>query len=154
VQRSAKGWDWKTVGFSVFAAEIKRSYKRARQAMLKARNRNRSEAFHSWRKRVKTLWYALRLLEERVQPLRRQLTDLGRLEEWLGEDHNLLVLHTQLGRSPSVAGAARLKVFVERRQHALHRKALALGARQFRDAPAEFARHLQRMWRLRGQHAA
>ena len=139
-QRSVKGCDWKKVGISVFAAEIRRSYKNARRAMRQARDANTSDDFHAWRKRVKTLWYALRLVERRMQPLGRRLTALDRLQTWLGEDHNLLVLRTPFIMGPRVAGVGAVKGLAERRQQELRRKALRLGARQFGHKPKEFAR--------------
>jgi hypothetical protein len=142
VERSAKDWRWKGTGFSAFAAEIRRSYKRARGAMRQARDRNRSHVFHTWRKRVKTLWYGLRLLEERIPPLKRRLTSLKRLHGSLGEDHNLLVLRRQLFTSPGGSDAVRVREIAKRRQATLRRAALAVGARQFKDRPKDFARTL------------
>ena len=57
-----------------------------------------SPAFHEWRKRIKTLWYALRLLEQRV-PMDPQLTELKRLEEWLGDDQIWLCYGHKLPRT-------------------------------------------------------
>ena len=141
-RRSSKKWDWNNVGSSAFETQLRRSYKKARRTMRQSRDENRPETFHTWRKRIKTLWYALRLVETRVR-LGRRLTDLKRLETWLGEDHNLAVLRTHIGTTDGHAGAMRLKGLVDQRQQGLRRKALALGARRFRDKPKQFARHVQ-----------
>ena len=105
-----------------------------------------SPAFHEWRKRIKTLWYALRLLEQRV-PMEPQLTELKRLEEWLGDDHNLVVLRAQVAAngSPDLGQARRRRVrqVVAERQQELRRKALNVGARVFNERPKAFERHLR-----------
>src|SRR4030095_848602 len=66
-RRSSKKWDWNNVGSSAFETELLRSYKKARRTMRQSRDENRTETFHTWRKRIKTLWYALRLVEPRVR---------------------------------------------------------------------------------------
>jgi hypothetical protein len=143
-RRSTKQWRWDSIGFSDFAADIRDSYKKARSAMRKARIGTSSVKFHAWRKRVKTLWYALRLLPRRVQPLGRRVKDLERLETWLGDDHNLMVLRAQLVPNAHIKGRVRLKQLIQHRQQELRRRALRLGARQFGDAPKAFARLLRR----------
>jgi CHAD domain-containing protein len=152
-RRSAKHWTVKKIGFSVLAAEIKRGYKKGRRAMEKARNRNRADAFHTWRKRVKSLWYALRLLERRVPALRRRLADLHRLEEWLGEHHNLVMVRTKVvsdrGLHQNQTARTRIRALAEGRQEQLRRKALTLGERVFQDTPMAFERHLRKMWQTR-----
>jgi hypothetical protein len=142
-RRSTKQWKWSSLGFSHFEADIRDSYKKARSAMRKARTGKSAVTFHEWRKRVKTLWYALRLLPRHVQPLGRRLNDLERLETWLGDDHNLMILRDQLVPKAHIKGRVRLKQLAHDRQLQLRRKALRLGARQFGDAPKAFTRSLR-----------
>ena len=101
-------------------------------------------AFHEWRKQIKTLWYALRLLEQRV-PVDLQLTEL--LEEWLGDDHNLVVLRARVAANgrPDLGQARlrRVRQLVAERQQELRRKALNVGARVFSERPKAFERHLR-----------
>jgi hypothetical protein len=144
-KRAAKDWDWEHIDASVLVSEVRRCYKKARRAMRLARIGKRSDSFHTWRKRVKTLWYSLRLLSGRIPLLRRQLTELEHLETWLGDEHNLGVLRAQLAKSRGVAGASRLGDLAERRQHALRRRALVSGARQFSNSSKEFARRIRRL---------
>lgn len=150
VRRDARDWRWTRADFSVLLDAIKRSYKRARTAMDDARHAMEPESFHEWRKKVKTLWYALRLLEGRGLPLRRLVADLKRLETGLGDDHNLAVLDQQLGTGSASRHSARdrqhLRTLIERRQLTLRRQALTLGARVFADSPKEFAQRLRKMW--------
>jgi CHAD domain-containing protein len=149
VHRDTRDWRWKRTDFSVLADATTRSYKRARKVMLDARENREGERFHDWRKQVKTLWYALRLLEGRGLPLGRHVADFKRLQTWLGDDHNLVVLGQQLQKttSPTVSARERAHLFtlIERRQHTLRRQALTLGAKLLADSPKEFAQRLRKM---------
>lgn len=146
-RKSADDLPWKKVTFSNLSSGIRKVYKRARADMRKARASNRSEKFHEWRKRVKTLWYALRLLELRT-PLRRQRRELKRLEAWLGDDHNLLVLRTEVltkrGRTRQRIETPRVRRLAERKQQQIRKKALRKGARLLKDRPKQFGRRLHR----------
>jgi CHAD domain-containing protein len=145
-RRLSKTWKWRKVRASAFVAGVRRSYSDARRAMQAARGRQGAEAFHTWRKRVKTLWYALRLLP-RHQSVGKQLTALEELENWLGEDQNLAVLRARLS-SMTVSGSARVVSLAEQRQRSLRRRALASGGRQFNQRPKEFARRVERGLRV------
>jgi CHAD domain-containing protein len=150
VRRDTRGWRWKRTDFAVFAEAIKRSYKRARKGMQDAREKAEEERFHDWRKQVKTLWYGLRLLEGVGLPPHRLVADFKRLQAWLGNDHNLVVLGQQLQRMKSskvsASDRAHLRALIERRQGTLRRQTLTLGARLFADTPKEFAQRLRKMW--------
>jgi CHAD domain-containing protein len=146
VRRDLRDWHWKRVDYSALAKGLRRSYKRARTRMQTIHGDTSPEAFHEWRKRVKTLWYGLRLLEEHAPHLQRTIADFEHLQTWLGDDHNLVVLEQQLQSvsSPktSVNGRKQLHTRITRRQDQLRRKGLAVGARLFADPPKQFvARH-------------
>jgi CHAD domain-containing protein len=121
--------------------------------MRQAQSDPQPETFHTWRKRTKTLWYALRLLEDRLGPAGRLLADLGRIQEWLGDDHNLTVLCSQLETSGaenrSAAERAQIVQLAKRRQETLHLMALKVGVRLFKESPKAFARYLQQKRRSR-----
>jgi len=140
VRHDVRDWHWKRTDFSAFEAAITKSYKRARKVMHSLRDDADPEALHEWRKRVKTLWYGLRLLEERLPRLRRTIADFKRLETWLGDDHNLVVLEEQLRvvRSPRQE-RAELETRIEQRHRALQGKGLTIGARLFEHPPKAFS---------------
>jgi hypothetical protein len=148
VQRSAAVWKWKQVRSSTLISQIRRSYKKARRRMRGLSAGSPPDTFHAWRKGIKKLWYAARLLEHRVS-VRRQMTDLGHLESWLGDDHNLVVLQPQITNGRRLLGAqrraARVEQIVNRRQHDLRRKALTVGTRVFNDSPKKFAKRFQQL---------
>jgi Uncharacterized conserved protein len=142
VRRDLRDWHWKRTDYSALVKGLKRSYKRARNGMRAIRGDRNPDAFHEWRKRVKTLWYGLRLLEDHAPRLHRTIADFKRLETWLGDDHNLFVLEQQIYTmrfpTPADGGRAHLHTRIERRQHELRRKGLAIGARLFAVSPKEF----------------
>jgi CHAD domain-containing protein len=149
LRRDARDWKWKHIDASLLAKAIKRCYKHARKTMQDARTDRQGERFHQWRKRVKTLWYALRLLEDRAPGLRRSIADLKRLETWLGDDHNLLVLQEHFTSATSTAGPrlhVDLRMLTDRRHRELRRQALAIGSRLFAQRPKAFAHRLRHMW--------
>jgi CHAD domain-containing protein len=151
LRRDARDWRWKRSGRSVIAKAITRSYKRARNRMDSVRGNRDGDAFHEWRKRVKTLWYALRLLEAQAPRLRRTIADLKRLETLLGDDHNLVVLARQVRSAPpssgmTARGRTNLQATIERRQRTARHQALALGARLFAQSPKAFTHRLQEVW--------
>ena len=147
VRRDARRWRWKDIDSQVLAKAVKRSYKRARNRMQDARVEQQPDTFHEWRKRVKTLWYGLRLIESRAPRLRRPIADFKRLETWLGDDHNLVVLEKHFG-SPKAERIgtrthAHLRALIGQRQRELRRQALAIGARLFAHSPKAFAQRLR-----------
>jgi CHAD domain-containing protein len=102
-------------------------YRDARKAMPGVRERNDALALHRWRRRVKALWYDLRLFEERMPLVKPLAEDLERLEGWLGEDHNLVLLRHQISsmsqQPPS--DLARLTALAGSRQEELRRASLS-----------------------------
>jgi CHAD domain-containing protein len=145
---SAEDWAWKRVGFPAFSRAVQRIYKKARRDMARAQVSKSARDFHQWRKRVKTLWYALRLVEARVGR-RRSLADLERLEAFLGEDHDLLTLRTHLDGSGRLRTSERARVgeLLDERHAELRRKALSLGERVFKTTPKTFVREFRQQWR-------
>jgi CHAD domain-containing protein len=147
--KSVRKLNWTSVRFRDLSAGLRQRYKQARRDMRRARKSDRAEDFHTWRKRVKTVWYGLRLLQRRL-PLERQLAPLERLETLLGDDHNLVVLALAV-ESNRTSGelrefGPRLTRLAQRRQKQLRRKALAIGRRLFDVSPKAFDRRLRRLW--------
>ncbi|HKT78756.1 MAG TPA: CHAD domain-containing protein [Vicinamibacterales bacterium] len=145
VKRSAKHWDWKKTNLDSALAGVRRDYKRARKAMDEARATASGEAFHEWRKRVKTLWYAMRLLGS-DGTLAARVSSLDHLQTWLGEDHNLVVMRRRierLRRRDSSRSGDAIAIEVRRRQDELRRKALGAGAKLFKSKPKPFAKDLR-----------
>ena len=133
-------------GQATVAAGVERAYRRSCRAFKKAEARQRVDDLHRWRRRVKTLWYQLRLLRSRW-PSPRLVSALGKIEEWLGEDHNVALLRERLAEDNALGDAAADGEFdraCERYAGELRRKAIALGTRICRRDPKVFVRQLRR----------
>ena len=149
VRRSAKGWRVPAIDAHELPNLLKASYRAGRKAMGRAHDRMTPADLHQWRKRVKTLWYHLRLAEPLAPGLRSDVRRLDQLETRLGEDHNLSMLQVALTKDDDLArrvpGALReLRAMSTAVQAKLRQKTFALGKRLFADRPKAFARRLRR----------
>ncbi|HEX5224674.1 MAG TPA: CHAD domain-containing protein, partial [Solirubrobacteraceae bacterium] len=132
---------------------IYRAGRRRQRRAERARPRDRDEALHEWRKRVKDLRYCSELLQRRSEELPApgaRATRLARvaaradeLGELLGEDHDLALLAMTLKeRSTRKATGRRTRRRVRKRiaqrRRKLRRRALRRGARLYRRPPRRF----------------
>ncbi|MCB9766294.1 MAG: CHAD domain-containing protein [Alphaproteobacteria bacterium] len=142
--RDAPGWDGIGVG-------LERLYAACRRDLAIVALGGSGEQFHDWRKAVKYLMFALRLLEpawpELQQPYERAL---DRLAELLGDEHDLGVLIETLDATLAAHSGApwhlALRQAARARALALRAEALALGSRIFAEQPRAFIRRQQRYW--------
>jgi CHAD domain len=109
------------------------------------------ECFHEWRKRVKDHWYHTRLIESLwTEEMKAREKSLKELETWLGDDHNLFVLHSLISGEPAAFGETAivdaLLDLIDDRQKELRRNALSLGARLYDDKPKAFLRRVEHLW--------
>jgi hypothetical protein len=105
------------------------------------------ENFHAWRKRVKDIWYQLRIL----QPLNRVVLeeiahDADVLGELLGREHDLDFLLARLekesGDETLADELAQLQRLIGKRCRRLRRDALELGRRFYAEPPKAFAKRI------------
>ncbi len=115
LRERARGWRVQGRDERVLRKGLERSLRRGQVAFAAAQAQRGAEALHDWRKRVKDLWYQLRLLHpvwpEVIDPWRRAADELG---EWLGTHHDLAVFVDWLEPSddpaaPALRAAARAK---------------------------------------------
>src|SRR5262245_34998824 len=134
---------------------VKRGYRRARRAMAEAAAARTEDArFHAWRRRVKDHWYQLRLVEGISRKARKRvhgrLRRLERLQDWLGDDHNLAVLREAILAEPHRFGDARAVAVIlgciDKRQTALRRRAMRHGRALFSRKPSSFRKLISRSW--------
>jgi CHAD domain-containing protein len=153
LRRSAKHWTPRDGGFDAVAPGIRRAHKRGRKALSRARRQERAEDFHEWRKAMKTLWYALRLVERSCPRVRRDIAALHRAETWLGDEHNAVVLCTELSRDRSVCRSAadldRLRLAADTLQCAARARALKATSRLYARKSGEYLRGIRRGWKGR-----
>jgi CHAD domain-containing protein len=149
-------WKLDRGGWAAVEPGLRHSYERGITAFALARADPSDERLHDWRKRVKDLWYDLRLLEEVCGPsVRGQAKDAHALADLLGDDHDLAVLRDRL---VGIAGGVAADVdavlaLLDHRRSQLQAQATALGERVYAERPKAFARRLRACWRAgRRQH--
>jgi CHAD domain-containing protein len=137
-----EGLTWK----QVYGAAGK-IYRRGQRRLAKTINAPEPENFHAWRKRVKDLWYQLRIL----QPLNRVvLTEMAHdaevLGELLGHEHDLNFLWARLEKENSdetLRGElAQLEKLIRKRGKRLRTNALELGRRFYAEPAKAFAKRI------------
>lgn len=128
---------------------LRRAYRGARRACAHAQDTPSDEAFHAWRKRVKTLQHQLELVRK-AAPARcaRLLRQLDRLAGVLGKDHDLAILNATLAGAPPEEVPPIFAVHRElaTRRRRLQRKAVRLGRELFAEKPAAWLKPLVRAW--------
>lgn len=122
---------------------LRRIYRRGRRSLAASRRAGTPEALHEWRKQVKYLSNALKILDGGSSAGGAKLG--GRAEELadiLGEDHDLAELDRHVaarGRADSVAHVREnLWALIARRRAKLQKRAYSLGAKIYARTPASF----------------
>jgi CHAD domain-containing protein len=122
-------------------------YKRGQRGLAKTIADPVPENFHAWRKRVKDIWYQLRIL----QPLNRVvLTEMAHdaevLGELLGREHDLDFLLARLEKESGDEALAdelrQLQRLIGKRCKRLQRDALELGRRFYAEPAKAFAKRV------------
>ncbi len=137
-----EGLNWKQI-----CGAVCKIYKRGQRALAKAIDDPDAENFHSWRKRVKDIWYQLRIL----QPLNRTVLeemahDAEVLGELLGVEHDLDFLLARLkkesGDEALADELAQTQKLISKRCKRLRRDALELGRRFYAEPSKAFAKRI------------
>ena len=137
-----EGLTWKQI-----CGAVGKIYKRGQRGLVKTINDPEPENFHAWRKRVKDLWYQLRIL----QPLKRVvLTEMAHdaevLGELLGREHDLDFLWARLGKESGDEALrdelAQLERLIRKRGKRLRTNALELGRRFYAEPAKAFAKRI------------
>ena len=124
---------------------VQTTYKRGRRALTVAIKKTSAKNLHTFRKRVKELWYELRILRPLAPAFFEELNDeLKAIGQYLGQVHDLTFVADRL----STIGAARkhgdriLNALVDSREKELERTAIALGEHFYAERPRQFARRV------------
>jgi CHAD domain-containing protein len=146
-------WNLKMEEFDGIEGGLVATYRRARNTMAAAYDDPTAENFHEWRKQAKYHGYHTRLLRELWKPMIRSLrAEADELSDFLGDDHNLAVLHKTLRESPDSYGSKpdvqALLGLINRRSAELRVEATTLGARIFADKPKAFGRRFRVYWEV------
>jgi CHAD domain-containing protein len=140
-------WEISRDSWKLLAPGLRRSYKRGRRAMERVAESRDAEDVHEWRKRVKDLWYQLRLVRGAWPGLLGETTDQAHeLADLLGDHHDLTVLAEDLDSRDEVRGRKRLRAAIEDSQEELLDSALGLGGRLYAERPKAFLRRVEAYW--------
>jgi CHAD domain-containing protein len=134
------GWRLRDQEFGSAVAGLEILYARGRDAMREALKAGEDEAWHEWRKRVKDLWYAGRiLLPVAGGQLAGTVDDADELSDVLGNHNDLAVLLDAVGERFGLAAA------IVMQRDALRRKAAPIGRRLYAERPKAFAARLEEL---------
>jgi CHAD domain-containing protein len=150
MRRQLARWNLADRDFEDLAPGLRRIYRegRHRHARVECEHARDAQDLHDWRKRVKSLYYALDTLGgKRAKGARKATRRADRLGDLLGEEHDLWMLRIYVEEHPDAFGAdtaARDELLdrIERGRRRLRARALRLGARLYRHGPGKFTRRL------------
>src|SRR5213594_3788944 len=140
-------WPLAGITWKQICGAVGKIYKRGQRGLAKTIKKPVPENFHAWRKRVKDLWYQLRIL----QPLNRVvLTEMAHdaeiLGELLGSEHDLAFLWARLEKESGDEALrdelAQLEKLIRKRGKRLRTNALELGRRFYAEPTKAFAKRI------------
>ncbi|MEX0404753.1 CHAD domain-containing protein [Aquibium sp. LZ166] len=150
-QQRARDWLIEDKEFEALGPGLAKTFGRARNAMVEAREDRTPEKMHEWRKRVKYHGYHARLLEP---AFREAMAAHGkatrRLGSLLGDHHDLAVFVDTL-ETFEVGDGERRKVLLRlarQRQSIIETEAFPLGERLFAEGADELAARWARWWSI------
>jgi len=140
-------WPLEDLTWQQVCGVVAKIYKRGQRGLAKTIDDPEPENFHAWRKRVKDLWYQLRIL----QPVNRVvLTEMAHdaevLGELLGREHDLNFLWARLEKESSDEALrdelAQVEKLIRKRGKRLRTNALELGRRFYAEPAKAFAKRI------------
>lgn len=145
-------WPLDAAAFEAIRPGLERIYRQGAKRMKTAYADPAPERFHDWRKRVKYLWYHLRMLQpawpEMLKPGTKALHELSDL---LGEAHDLVELADVVrGFDPPFSNGPAgefLAELVAGRCASLYARARPLGERIYAEPPEAFVERVGLYWR-------
>lgn len=150
VRARADDWQLRKGGWNALEHGLLRAYRRGRQAFACARVTGEVGDLHAWRKRVKDLWYHERLLAPTCGPtVGGHATELDRLSDLLGDDHDLALLREELTRASAPAGVdldAVVKL-IDHRRAELQTEATRIGDRVYVETDKAFRVRMRASWK-------
>ncbi len=149
-----RAWSISDDGFEAVEKGIRRIYKQCRKRQAVAYAQDDPEAFHEWRKSVKYLRYQVDTLSPLWPGLLQALEgELNLLTDYLGDDHDLLVLQETIKEAKVMPPATQRSVFstMDERRARLQQEARPLAQKLFAQKPKEFVADLARWWQLEAE---
>lgn len=149
---SVEDWAPSKRGWKLLAPGLERSYGTGRDRFRDVRRDPSAENIHEWRKRVKDLWYDLRLLRDSWPDVLVGMADQAHdLSDLLGDHHDLTVLAEDVQRRPALADGGEdlgaISSAVESRQEELLEAAVPIGERLYAEDPNAFVKRMRAYWK-------
>jgi CHAD domain-containing protein len=143
-------WPIRTDGWQLIDGGLRRSYRRGRKRFAKVVDNPDVATVHEWRKRVKDLWYHLRLVgDSEPKRIGAMADDAHGLSDLLGDHHDLAVLGAEAGARSELLSRADLELLstlIEAHQKELLARAIALGDQLYQEKPKAFAKRARGYW--------
>lgn len=138
--------------FKAYKKGLKRVYKRGRKAYKNARKNSTFENHHEWRKRVKYLWYQIRILRNTWPGgLKCYAKELHQLSDYLGDDHDLYDLKNRLHKlyndSEYSDDLNRFEKSIDSFSSELREDAHRLGEKIYAEKPKVFIKRIGKYWK-------
>jgi CHAD domain-containing protein len=145
-------WSLDGDGWQLIGPGLHRTYRRGRKRLRDVEEEPSVTNLHEWRKRVKDLWYQLRLIRNAEPELiGHQIRDADDLADHLGDDHDLGLLREASAKWPqgfeSAADQRLLSELIDRRRGELRFAATSLGGRVYREKPKRYVKALEQRFR-------
>ena len=139
-------------GWGMIAPGLHRTYRRGRKRLRSAEEEASVTNLHELRKRVKDLWYQLRLIREADRPMIGALADHAHdLSDHLGDDHDLALLREEAQRRrdafPKPADQRHVLQEIDQHRGELQFAAISLGERIYAEKPKRFTSRLAKRFR-------
>jgi len=134
---------------AAIASGVQRIHRAGRKTLAGMKHEETPEASHEWRKQVKYLANALKILDvsERAH-LAKTEERAAKLADRLGDDHDLAELARYVAGDARVALDADAKEtlakLIQRQRAKLHKRAFALGAKIYKEKSGRFAVRLEK----------
>ncbi len=144
-------WPLNNDRFSALGFGLKRVYRRGLRNYGITRAEGTVENFHEWRKQVKYLLYQISVLNP-IWPktLGTLSNELGKLADYLSEDHDLAVLRERAVNQAKMlidsSEIDKLVVLINHRRLLLQNRAISLGSRLFAEKPKAFVSRMEAYW--------
>lgn len=140
-------WPLEEDSWELVEAGLQRSYRRGHRAMKRTRSDPLAENVHEWRKRIKDLWYQLRILRNAWPPVISETAEQAHeLADLLGDHHDLAVLADDLTTREIASDRNAARDLIDRRQSELLECAFAVGERLFAEKPKAFESRFEAYW--------
>jgi CHAD domain-containing protein len=146
-----KGWVTEARDDRVVVAGFADTYRRARAAFEAVLAAPTADNLHEWRKQIKYHRYQTRLFQQAWPAmLEAHCEELKRLSDYLGDDHDLVLLRQAVPESDAVQPGdptlAELCELIERRRRELQEEAIPLGRLLFAEKPKRLTRRFVQYW--------